>query len=111
MSEVVYIDKHDGLVDLSDVIRDNEKVVVVFSARDWCIPCRRLHPHVVQAAKELSDYTFVDVDIDHVDGVKEDFGIMSVPQIWYYEDARNGLPGREINAQTTAIRLIADLKQ
>jgi hypothetical protein len=58
----------------------------------------------------MPDYTFLDADVDHVEGVKEQFGIMSVPQVWFYEDARNGVEGREIKART-ALQLASEIRR
>lgn len=100
--------KVESLEALESILATTEHVVVVFSAKDWCIPCQRLEPHIEKAAGLLSRITFLDVDIDHVDGVKENYGIMSVPQVWYYEDAHNGLPGVPVKGRT-AIQLVTEL--
>lgn len=107
MSDVI---KVESLEKLEKTLAENENVVVVFSAVDWCVPCQRLAPHVKAAAQTLDGYTFLDVDVDHVDGVKEEFGIMSVPQVWYYEDVNGGLAGREIKARTT-LQLISEIRR
>jgi thioredoxin-like negative regulator of GroEL len=103
------IRKVETLEELQETLAENEKVVVVFSAVDWCVPCQRLAPHAKAAAEQLGDYLFLDVDVDHVDGVKETFGIMSVPQVWYYEDLKGGLLGRAIKART-ALQLVRELQ-
>jgi thiol-disulfide isomerase/thioredoxin len=100
--------KVDNLDDLLDTLEYTPNVVVVFSARDWCVPCQRLHPHVVAAAQQLDNYTFVDVDVDSMEGVKEHFGIMSVPQVWFYEDVAGA--GREIKART-ALQLVSEIRR
>lgn len=105
MSELSYMQSLDEL--LKTIVK-NENVVVVFSARDWCVPCQRLHPHVQAAASQLDDYLFLDVDVDHVEGVKEHFGIMSVPQVWFYEHEE--VPGREVKART-ALQIIAEIRR
>jgi thiol-disulfide isomerase/thioredoxin len=107
LSKVINV---ESFSELENKLANNENVVVVFSARDWCVPCQRLAPHVEKAAAELDDFLFLDVDVDHVEGVKEEFGIQSVPQIWYYEDSANGgLPGIPVKGRT-AIQLINELR-
>lgn len=105
MSEVNYVNED---VDLDQFFSDNKKVVLVFSARDWCIPCQRLHPHVVAAAEKLPDVTFVDINVDKAPGIAEEFGIRGVPQVWYYEDTKNGLPGVQLKGRTV-VQLLAEL--
>ena len=104
MSNVTEVKSLDSLLETIDA---NENVVVTFSARDWCVPCQRLAPHVEAAANQLADYTFLDVDVDHVEGVKEHFGIMSVPQVWFYE---GNTDGRQVKART-ALQLIAEIQR
>lgn len=107
MSNVVKVETLDYLLDILDT---TDNVVVAFSAVDWCVPCQRLAPHVKAAAEQLDGYTFLDVDVDHVEGVKEEFGIMSVPQVWFYENAAGGLAGREIKART-ALQLVSEIRR
>lgn len=90
---------------LLETIAEKDRVVVVFSARDWCVPCQRLAPHVEAAASQLEGFTFLDVDVDHVDGVKERFGIMSVPQVWLYK----GQLGTSVKARST-LQLVRELQ-
>lgn len=104
MSDNIF--KAETLDDLHSVLDENEKVVVVFSAVDWCIPCQRLAPHVVAAANQLPDVTFVDVDIDHVEGAKEEFEIMGVPKVYAFMD---GDLFKELKGRTS-LQLIAELK-
>lgn len=106
MSNVTKVETLDNLLDILDT-QDN--VVVVFSAVDWCVPCQRLAPHAKAAAETLDGYTFLDVDVDHVDGVKEQFNIMSVPQVWFYPD-NTATKDREIKARTT-LQLVSEIRR
>jgi thiol:disulfide interchange protein len=105
LSDVIKVESLDELLDTLDT---KQNVVVTFSAVDWCVPCQRLAPHVKAAAQTLPDYTFLDVDVDHVDGVKEHFGIMSVPQVRFYEG--DGVEGRHIKART-ALQLVSEISR
>lgn len=105
MNDIV---KVESLQELLHLIEFNENVVVVFSAVDWCIPCRKLASHLPAASLALKDHLFLDVDIDHVEGVKEAFNIMSVPRVRFYEDDDD--EGRDIKART-ALQLISEIQQ
>lgn len=108
MSKVI---KVESLNELEETLVERGNVVVVFSAVDWCVPCQRLAKHLPAVAEALPDCTFLDVDVDHVDGVKENFGIMTVPQVWFYEStAAEGVEGRELKGRT-AVQLINELKR
>jgi thioredoxin 1 len=102
------VTKVESLEQLEEALAGDEDVVVVFSAVDWCVPCQRLAPHVKAAAQQLDGITFLDVDVDHVDGVKEVFGIMSVPQVKFYEGSTG--ESRNIKART-ALQLISEISR
>ena len=104
MSDVTKVESLDELLDILD---SRENVVVVFSAVDWCVPCQRLAPHAKAAAEQLDGFTFLDVDVDHVEGVKEHFGIMSVPQVKLFDE---GDFIRDIKARTT-LQLISEIRR
>lgn len=97
MSNVI---KVETLADLLHRLEFTEDVVVVFSAMDWCVKCKQLDPHIHAASDSphLADYTFLEVDVDHVEGVKEAFNIMSVPQVKFY--AGEDDEGRDIKSRT-----------
>lgn len=90
---------------LQTVLDTNERVVVVFSAREWCVLCKRLHPHAVAAAERLPDILFVEVDIDDSRDIRERYGILSVPTVLAFRDGQveGNVHGR------TALQLIAEL--
>jgi thiol-disulfide isomerase/thioredoxin len=69
---------------------------VVFGAPDWCVPCQRLHPHVVKLAKQL-DIPVVDVDVDKAEAIKNTYDIMSVPRVYEFVE---GKPVRELKGRT-----------
>lgn len=104
MSNVIKVETLDELL---GVLAEEPKVMVVFSAVDWCIPCRKLAPHVVAVAEMVNDIVFVDVDIDHVEGVQEEFNIMTVPTVKLFE---NGKRSADIKSGT-ALQILAELKR
>jgi thioredoxin-like negative regulator of GroEL len=74
----------------------SRKALVVFSAPDSCIPCKRLHPHVKALAKEL-DYPIVYVDVDEAEDIRRQYDVLSVPKVYLFED---GKPTRPIRGRT-----------
>jgi thioredoxin 1 len=75
-----------SLDELDSVLANSKRVLVDFHAIGWCVPCRRLVPHIDSLADKVEDVTFVKVDIDEVDGAKDRFEIMSVPTLYLFED-------------------------
>ena len=65
----------------------NEKVVVDFFAT-WCGPCKMLGPIFEQVSNELSDITFIKIDIDKVEELPKMFGVMSIPTLLVFENGK-----------------------
>ena len=95
----------DDLDNLNKTIATHERVVVVFSARDWCVPCRRLHPHALAAAERLPGIYFVEVDIDKSEDIRQEYDVMSVPTVIAFQDGTVN----KIVVGRTAPQLIAEL--
>lgn len=75
------------------------EAVVVFTAPDTCIPCRRLKPQLFRLA-ELIDYPVVYVDIGYEDGgIGKLYEVQSIPLVYKFED---GKPVRTINTRIAA---------
>jgi thioredoxin-like negative regulator of GroEL len=84
-----------------DALKDFEsytsrEALVVFSAPDTCIPCRRLAPQLDKLAG-LIDYPIVYVDIGHEnDGIGNLYEVQSIPLVYKFED---GKPVRTIQTR------------
>ena len=92
--------------DLVTTIEAGGKVVVVFTAPAWCVPCQRLAPHLAKTAENLQGVVFVEVDIDKADPeIAGIFEIMSVPTVLLYKDGifQSEVEGRTVNALTLEI--------
>jgi len=62
-----------------EVLKSSLPVIVEFGA-EWCQPCKRLEPVLVQLEKEWAGKArMVKVDIDQSAQVTQQYGIMSVP--------------------------------
>lgn len=88
------------IVEVTD-LRDFESytsrhAVVVFTAPDRCVPCRKLKPHVEKLAQKL-DYPIVYVDVDKAPQIASLFNVMAVPQIF---EAVDGFPKRQLSGRT-----------
>lgn len=83
--------------ELQAIFDNNPRVVVDFQAPSWCVPCRRLAPHF-NAAAQKSPAVFVEVDIDEALDIRDAYDVMSVPQVYLFE---NGEKVREILSRTT----------
>ncbi len=77
---------------LTDIIRENKKVLLDFSAT-WCGPCGMIAPHLEELSKEYPDILFGKIDVDEEGELAEAFGIVSIPTLLLIED------GNEIGKQ------------
>lgn len=91
--------------ELHEAIAANDKVVVVFSAKDWCVPCRRLAPHIDIAAEKLPEVIFIEVDIDKSEDIRKAYDVMSVPFVVGFKGGN--LVG-EIKSRT-AVQLVSEV--
>lgn len=66
-------------------ILKNEVVLVDFFA-NWCGPCKMLSPVIEQVSNEITDVTFVKVDVDESPDLASMFGIMSIPTLLLFKN-------------------------
>ncbi|QOI67560.1 thioredoxin [Streptomyces phage Beuffert] len=101
MSEVR---KAQSLAELTEIINDNDSVVVDFSKSEGCVYCKRLTPHFEKAAAK-SDVQFVEVDVLNVTEAIDAFGIQSVPTVLHFRkgEATATLLGR------TSVKLLQEI--
>jgi len=75
------------LTEISNLIINNNNVIIDWAAESWCVPCKRFKPHFDAASDKVEGYVFVHVDIDEVDPiVTKVFGIQSVPTVMLFTD-------------------------
>ena len=60
-------------------------IVVDFYA-DWCRPCDKLSAIITQAAQELSNITFIKVNIDTFSSIRKHYNIKSIPTLIYFKN-------------------------
>jgi thioredoxin 1 len=91
------------LTQLHEIFNAHEKVLVDFHAPAWCVPCKRLAPHIDNVANKRDDIRVVKVDVDLADeDIRNTYPIMSVPVVLYFE---NGEQTREIKGRTAPLIL------
>ena len=69
----------------SEVLQSDKPVVVDFWA-DWCAPCRKLEPMLVEIAAELGDQVqVVKLNIDENPNTARDYGVMTLPTLTVFK--------------------------
>lgn len=83
-------------------IKNNEVVLVDFFA-DWCGPCKALHPSLEALAEKFDGKaTIVKVNVDNNQQLSAQFGVRSIPALFYFKDG--ALVGKQMGLQSqTAI--------
>lgn len=81
MSKVLWVEDQN---ELEEIIAENYKVVVDFTAPAWCRPCQQFASHFETAA-EKSDAVFVAVDVDKAPWAGVEYGVQSVPTVMLFD--------------------------
>ncbi|QRG86193.1 thioredoxin [Bulleidia sp. zg-1006] len=76
-----------NMAEYDAILKDNEKVFVDFYA-DWCGPCKMVGPLVEQLSNEISDVTFVKVNVDEQPEIAQRYGIMSIPTLIAFKNGQ-----------------------
>jgi thioredoxin 1 len=67
------------------VLSADATVLVEFYA-DWCAPCKRMAPVLVDLAREVPEARIVKVNIDHSPKMATRYGITSVPSLKVFKN-------------------------
>lgn len=83
-AKIVHITNEDQY---NEALKSNKQLIVEFSA-DWCSVCNNVRAPYEQIAneKEFSQVAFCQVDVDKLDGVSKQNGIVGVPTFVYVEN-------------------------
>ena len=74
--------------ELLALVKEGKTVVCDFWAT-WCGPCRMLAPVLDKVAEEFAGRAeFVKVDVDESGEVAQKMGIMSIPDVYIFEDGK-----------------------
>ncbi len=71
-----------------DKVMQSDKPVVVDFFADWCGPCKRLAPIFAELSSELTDMSFVKVDIEEDGELAGSFGVQSIPTLIVFKNGQ-----------------------
>nr|2YNX_A Chain A, LACA THIOREDOXIN [synthetic construct]2YNX_B Chain B, LACA THIOREDOXIN [synthetic construct] len=72
-----------------EVIKKNNKVVVVDFWAEWCGPCRMIAPIIEELAKEYAGkVVFGKLNVDENPEIAAKYGIMSIPTLLFFKNGK-----------------------
>ena len=80
-----------------DVLKQQDKSVLLDFYADWCGPCRMLSPVIEEIAEEREDLIVGKINVDENPDLASAFGVFSIPTLVVMKD------GKVIN-QATGVR-------
>ncbi len=83
--------KHITQEEFQNIFKTSKYVLVDFYA-DWCPPCKMMSPIIDRFSQdpELSQITFVKVNVDEERELSMQFGIQSIPTFILFRATENG---------------------
>lgn len=76
-----------------DVVVKSPKPVVVDMYAPWCGPCRMMAPIFEELSGELTQYTFVKLNIDEERDIAIRYSVSSIPTLLFFKNGN--VVGRE----------------
>ena len=78
-------------------LQENDVVLVDFFA-DWCGPCKALHPSLEALSEKFAGKAkIVKVNVDHNQELSAQFGVRSIPALFYFK--KGELAGKQMGLQ------------
>ncbi len=72
--------------EFKEIVKEGVTVVDFFA--DWCGPCKMLGPVLETLSQELTDVTFVKINVDDEMDLAQEYGIMSIPAVFLFKDGK-----------------------
>ena len=73
------------LLDFDSLIKNNNMVIIVFSA-NFCKPCKEIFPYITFLADENKDIKFIKVDIEEGREISDSYNIQSIPHFIFFKN-------------------------
>ena len=71
--------------ELNRLVAENGGTVLVDFYADWCMPCRRMAPHVNEIAR-MGEAVVAVIDVDESPALAEKYQVISVPMLAVFRD-------------------------
>lgn len=84
-------------------VKEVDKLKLIMFKGNWCQPCKKIYPNIVELAKEYPGVKFYKIDIDDeseiIKGYLDEFSPAKVPSFFYYKNGNivDSIIGTDIN--------------
>ncbi|MDR2829188.1 MAG: thioredoxin [Mycoplasmataceae bacterium] len=72
---------------LDSLVQTKKTIVVDFFA-PWCGPCQMLTPIIHELEKEMTDVTFIKINVDENIRMAQSFNVSSIPMVILFKDGK-----------------------
>ncbi|XP_051900014.1 thioredoxin-like [Pristis pectinata] len=70
---------------LQDLLSQTENLVAIMYSAEWCNNCRMIRPHFYNLSEQLTNVTFVEVDVDDAEPLARSAGITCMPTFHFFK--------------------------
>lgn len=77
---------HTNQNDFNNVI--SKGIVFVDFYADWCGPCKMVEPIIDELSNEMTDVTFVKINVDENQDVASEYSVFSIPSFFIFKNGQ-----------------------
>lgn len=93
-------------------IKGTSKINIVKLEAPWCSACNKLHPIVLDAAKNTSEFTFAKLNIDVLPQIAQQYKIVGIPTLLLFKEGQELAESRIVGPDVqTGVELLNLIKQ
>lgn len=79
---------HVNQQDFKKSVLENPGIVLVDFYADWCGPCKAVSPIIDELSTEMSNVSFVKVNVDENQDVASEYSIFSIPTFLIFKNGQ-----------------------
>jgi thioredoxin 1 len=88
VNKVKMIDLPEG-ESLDQILKDTTEPVMIDFYADWCPPCKKLTPVLVESFNTKQNFTLVKVNVDNHGDISANYGVSGIPHVVLVHNEKN----------------------